>query len=195
MIHFDPPQDSFNQQPLPKKTTPPTSEAAKIARDVLREGSQKETKQAALQASHPEVPSLSEVDLPEGLFEEHLLAIPEDNPFFSEDLLLFEDSYRGLLPLNGVRVQDLEEASAFYQALSKDATSFQIPKEDPLFFDYALLQFRKLLTRAEGRALLYQLDARAKVAGSPIQLQQTMKDSRFEIGIKESDRLKTHMEK
>jgi len=82
--------------------------------------------------------------------------ISKDNPFYSTDLIVFKNDYKGVLPLNGILEKDFEKVSKIYNNIKNNHSFFKFNEEEKSqgsVLDYTL----KLLTRPIGRELILQL--------------------------------------
>lgn len=81
-------------------------------------------------------------------------AIPSNNPFFFTDLIVFDDTYKGPLPTNGILKTDFEKLTMFYDELILENSPLKI--SGTIQFKLEVMKAIKiLLTRPTGRKLLY----------------------------------------
>lgn len=77
----------------------------------------------------------------------------ENHPFFGSDLVVFIDSYKGLLPLNGIRKSEFNEITKIYQDILGNKSCFAFEMDD-LDKDLFAENLQMLLTRPKGRELI-----------------------------------------
>ncbi len=82
--------------------------------------------------------------------------IPSSNPFYDTDLVMYENSYQGTLPVNGIYQKDLNKIAVLYNQIAEGKTPITINGSFG-FQLYVLTAFKKLLTRAYGRELIYSI--------------------------------------
>ena len=94
----------------------------------------------------------------ENLMHNSTMGMPKDSPFVDTDLIIFKDSYRGKLPLNGILQRDFKETCDLFYDLCKNKTAIDISSyrlDHINFSKEAVLElFKKLLTRDIGRRLV-----------------------------------------
>lgn len=89
------------------------------------------------------------------------LQLKESDPFFGENLLVFKDDYKGLMPLNGIRKSELDEFQNYYEKIFSGATPFVFEEdgknllEDSNNETLKLIKkdIKSLMTRKTGRAI------------------------------------------
>lgn len=92
----------------------------------------------------------------EDFIDNKLLPVPPDSPFFSTDLVIFKDDYKGMLPLNGVTLSQYKNIVLALQKIAENKTNINI-EGNPQFQTKVLDSLKILLTRRIGRKLLYFL--------------------------------------
>lgn len=86
-----------------------------------------------------------------------LIPLDESDPFFDTDLIVFEDSYTGILPLNGIKIGKLKEIKTYLESFQNDKTKFNFKDAESLKQPvYEALKL--LLTRRLGRDLIFKLE-------------------------------------
>ena len=87
------------------------------------------------------------------LINKNTVAIPESNPFFGTDLVVFSDEFPpNSLPLNGIHEPQFMNLTTLYNKICKGKTKFVI-EGDTKFKDLVLDSIKVLLTRRLGREL------------------------------------------
>lgn len=98
--------------------------------------------------------------------ESLILPIPPENPFHKTDLIVFQNDYKGMLPLNGIYAKDLEEITHIYQQIDDYEGGIKLSLLDDVsdtgvpFKEFVLDCIRKLLTRPTGRKIFSEIIAR-----------------------------------
>lgn len=102
------------------------------------------------------------IDQLHAFFQENIISLPSNHPFYDTDLVVFSDKYKGQLPLNGVLEKELEAVSNLYQ-------SFGIILGNDEFEKIVRDQVKILLTRRLGLELIATLNE--KYSDSPITIE------------------------
>lgn len=84
-----------------------------------------------------------------------------NDPFYGTDLIVFKDTYKGSLPLNGIREMEYDQIKQFYLNFEQEkevfGTSRIIIDGDQTFKNRLQAAIKTLLTRAPGRELLVEV--------------------------------------
>lgn len=92
------------------------------------------------------------------------VTIPEQSPFINEKIVIFKDSFKGNLPLNGLFEKDLKEAEEIYHLICTGNSFIQIDESDSHFKTIVEHSFLKILTRKIGIDLVkFILSAKEKL--------------------------------
>lgn len=86
--------------------------------------------------------------------------IPEGDPFAKTGLVVFPDSFTGLLPLNGIKQLELTEITALYQDIVDGKTRLLIHttySKDTYFKKVVNETIKKILTRKLGRIFIQKI--------------------------------------
>lgn len=97
----------------------------------------------------------------------------KNNPFKGTDLIVFEDNYKGKLPLNGVKESELKEAVALYNDICSGKKFVIDGSQD--FIDKVKDNIKLLLTRRLGRELFKTLNQRASLKTIAIESPEKVK--------------------
>jgi hypothetical protein len=88
------------------------------------------------------------------MMDQETLPIPRASPFFGTDLIIFKDSYKGKLPLNGVRETVYRERVKVYLLICRNQSNMRIEGDFP-FHVLIRMCFRFLLTRDASAELVH----------------------------------------
>lgn len=93
----------------------------------------------------------------EGFFSLYQKEMPPDSPFIDTDLVIFDDQYKGKMPLNGIKEKDLKKITEKYKEICSDQSNIKIDKSDSEFLNQIQKEIKTLLTREVGRELILKL--------------------------------------
>lgn len=91
----------------------------------------------------------------------YTIQIEQSNPFYDTDLVVFDDDFDGILPLNGIKKNEFDEINEYYKQVMSGKTRIKFIKngipltniDDPDMIKTAEC-FKKLFTRSVGREIL-----------------------------------------
>lgn len=95
---------------------------------------------------------------------QQIISMPQDSLFQGTDLIIFNNSYKGHLPLNGIYEKDFQSLTTLITYISEGKTIIQFPKDlPPTLKKAAIANLILLSTRAPGRELLIKVTQQNEV--------------------------------
>lgn len=86
-----------------------------------------------------------------------IMNMPTNSSFSNTDLIIFEDDFKGNLPINGIKKSEFDKIEKLFEKIKANQTSIEIVRNDEHFPYQIEESIKLLLTRAVGRNLLFQI--------------------------------------